>query len=55
MSNLKRIILLTCLLFTISSAAQDQTIHETITLQTADDVSLVADFYPASADLAKRP
>ena len=55
MSNLKRIILLTCLLFTISSAAQDQTIRETITLQTADDVGLVADFYPASADLAEAP
>ena len=35
-------------LFGLTTLAQDLPVHETITLQAADDTSLVADFYPAS-------
>ena len=35
--------------------AQDLPPHETITLQAADDINLVADFYPAPTDSAEPP
>ncbi len=55
MRQLKRLFLLTCFLYTFTSAAQDIRAHETITLERSDNISLVADFYPAPSDAAEPP
>lgn len=55
MRQLKRLFLLTCFLFTFTSAAQDIPAHDTITLQAANGISLVADFYAASAEFSDAP
>ena len=50
MRNLRLLNLFLCLLLTVTAAAQDLPAHDTITLQAADDITLVADFYPAPPD-----
>ena len=41
--------------FTLLSLAQDLPAFETITRQTADDIGLVADFYPAPENISAPP
>ena len=55
MRQLKRLFLLTCFLYTFTIAAQDLPFHETITVQRADDISVVADFYAAPAEVSDAP